>query len=1247
MLIKRSFYLPLLLCLLFFLVFDYTSLQAAIPAGFADQLVADVPGPTALAFTPDGRLLITQQTGQLRVYQNGTLLVTPALDLSALICSNVERGLLGVAVDPNFASNNYIYLYYTYDVVGDHACVLADPGPSNPVNRVSRFTLAANNIISPASEKVILSNIQSNWGNHNAGDLKFGSDGYLYISTGDGGHEMTQPRQLINLNGKILRIQVNSSGGYLVSGNPYANAAGVRKCGDPAGFPSGSGPCSEIFASGLRNPFRIAFKPGTSEFYINDVGQGVWEEVDQGIAGADYGWNVREGTCSYPPFSCGNTPSGLTDPIYSYNHSSGCASITGGAFIPAGVWPSPYSGYLFSDYVCGKIFTMTTTPPYSTADFVTGLGVNSAVTLVFGPYNATQALYYTNYNNGGQVRRIYYAGATNLPPTAQISANPVAGAAPLTVNFSGAGSSDPEGSALTYSWTFGDGQSSNNNSAAIIQHLYSANGIYSAQLVVKDTAGNSSPPAPVRIDVGNTAPVPVINAPLDSDRFFVGQQIRLQGSATDAQDGTLPASSLTWEVIQHHIDSRNPQNSHTHPYMPPSNGNNLLLTTPDMEDMYAYDSYLEIRLTATDALGDSTTITRQFLPKKLIATFTTQPSGLAVTVNGVGSLTPRGFYVWQGSALNVTTTNPQTLNGVDYQFSSWSDGGAQSHKITMAANDTTYSALFVAPGTVTPTRTNTPVTATALPATPTPTYTSTPKPATATPTAAATPSNGRALIRIVQNSSPQSAQDFLFYSAFGEFTLDDPTQDDGDAFAKTAEFTTAPGLYNFSVSTNADWRVADIVCSPAQDGVLDLANASVAITGRAGVTVTCTFYAQSLRAPTVTATLKPATVTPVPPTFTTTASATATPKPPTATATLIPTFTATVTRPTATATTVALPTPTSTATTDQSSIWIRLDAQPNTAQDFTFYGPVGSFVLDNAVPDDGDGYSDRYRIPISQQGQFNISQVEPTGWNVQSIDCSPAGVAVVDVANSSVSINAAPGNSITCVFVNVPRAASTPSATVSPVATPTATATSTPVAAACTLVGSTTGLDMPIGVSSVRSSLLVGKAPQIADVNVQIQLTHSYVGDLTITLEQQPSGRRVVLLDRPGVPASNFGCKYDNIAAILSDEALLSVEDRCEAATPTINGSFRPNQLLSTFDGISGNGTWYLDIVDNDPFVDAGALESWSLQLCSNAANVASMALPDNVAQLVEGRSVVEQEDKENTLRSIFLPLISGGGSGQ
>ena len=177
-----------------------------LPSGFTDELVATVGAPTALAFTPDGRLLITTQPGQLRVFQNGALVATPALNLATTgaICSNSERGLLGVAVDPAFTptSNNFIYLYYTFN-----------RGGGTCVNRVSRFTLSTTNVAS--GELVLIDNIPSPAGNHNAGDVQFGKDGYLYVSVGDGGCDYAgggcagsndAARDQHSLVGKILRI---------------------------------------------------------------------------------------------------------------------------------------------------------------------------------------------------------------------------------------------------------------------------------------------------------------------------------------------------------------------------------------------------------------------------------------------------------------------------------------------------------------------------------------------------------------------------------------------------------------------------------------------------------------------------------------------------------------------------------------------------------------------------------------------------------------------------------------------------------------------------------------------------------------------------------------------------------------------------------------------------------------------------------------------------------------------------------
>jgi glucose/arabinose dehydrogenase len=390
----------------------------SVPSGFQDNLVARVSSPIALAFTPDGRLLITEQGGRLRVYRNG-LLSTPALNLSSRICSDSERGLLGVAVDPQFTSNRYIYLYYTFDKFDN----CASQTTNVPVNRVSRFTLPSSNIIDPQSERVLINNIPSYAGNHNGGDLGFGKDGFLYVSVGDGGCDYAGSGCAENNNaardkhallGKILRI--TKSGGIPAT-NPF-RGTNTARC-NVSGRTQVGKTCQEIFATGLRNPFRIGFDPNvtSTRFFINDVGQNAWEEIDQGRRGADYGWNTREGDCvTGSTTNCGTPPAGLTNPIYDYQNGGGgsslfqnCSSITGGAFVPRGVWDSSYNNsYLFADFVCGKIFKLkrNSSGNYQATQFASNLGSYSVVHLAFGPYGGSQALYYTTFANGGEVRRI-------------------------------------------------------------------------------------------------------------------------------------------------------------------------------------------------------------------------------------------------------------------------------------------------------------------------------------------------------------------------------------------------------------------------------------------------------------------------------------------------------------------------------------------------------------------------------------------------------------------------------------------------------------------------------------------------------------------------------------------------------------------------------------------------------------------------------------------------------------------------
>ena len=664
---------------------------AAVPAGFQDILVqGSLAGPTALAFTPDGRLLITRQAGVLRVYAGGALLPTPALTLTGA-CTSSERGLLGVAVDPDFASNTFVYLYYTVNKAG--TCF----------NRVSRFILPGSNVIDTATEVVLLDNMHSTAGNHNAGDLQFGKDGYLYVSVGDGGCDYLSPfgcaganqasRNQNTLSGKILRI---TRDGGVPPDNPFLGS-GTASCktGD-----AGTGlKCQETFAWGLRNPFRFAMDPAALDvrFFINDVGQGAWEEIDLGAKGVDYGWNCREGAHVNPEAgpACSPVPAGLVDPIFEYGHTS-CGSITGGAFLPTGFWPSTHDGsYFYSDYNCGTIFELAPQAGggFVSSNFATALGASSAVHLVFGPYLGGTGLYYTNYQGGGQVRVIAFTGTGNRSPQARLAASPTLGAPPLSVIFDATGSSDPDGDALSFVWDFGDGSPVSETTTLTTVHTYLVQGVFTAILRAKDSSGALSDPVAVIVNVGNTPPVPVITAPLAGDLFRVGQSVTLVGSATDADEGALPDDALTWNVLLHH-------NAHTHPFLTDAVGNNVAFVTPPPEDLDAcLTSYLEIRLTATDGAGAETTVVQNFDPRKVAVNLETSPSGLTLEVNGSPFVAPATITSWDNYSLQVNAPD-QSSGAIPYTFIAWSDGGAQAHTFTTPAAATTLGAAFSAPAPV-------------------------------------------------------------------------------------------------------------------------------------------------------------------------------------------------------------------------------------------------------------------------------------------------------------------------------------------------------------------------------------------------------------------------------------------------------------------------------------------------------------------------------------------------------------------
>ncbi|HEX5965669.1 MAG TPA: PQQ-dependent sugar dehydrogenase [Pyrinomonadaceae bacterium] len=344
-------------------VFSVVSLQAAtLPANFTETAIPGISSPTAMEIAPDGRIFVCQQGGALRVIKNGVLLPQPFMTLT--VDPAGERGLLGIAFDPNFSTNNFLYVYYTTPIEPRH-------------NRVSRFT-ANGDVVVPGSEVIILDlNNLTLASNHNGGAIHFGPDGKLYIATGENA-TIANSQTLGNMLGKILRINSN---GTIPSDNPFFNQA--------------TGNNRSIWALGLRNPFTFAFQPGTGRMFINDVGQSAWEEINDGIAGSNYGWPATEGVTNNPSFR---------SPLFAYGHgfgpTTGCA-IAGGAFYNAPVvqFPASFVGkYFFADLCSGWIRVFD--PATGTASGFAS-GISQPVDLKVG---SDGSLYYLSIGSGAVFR---------------------------------------------------------------------------------------------------------------------------------------------------------------------------------------------------------------------------------------------------------------------------------------------------------------------------------------------------------------------------------------------------------------------------------------------------------------------------------------------------------------------------------------------------------------------------------------------------------------------------------------------------------------------------------------------------------------------------------------------------------------------------------------------------------------------------------------------------------------------------
>jgi len=648
--LKRS--LPFLYFFLAALLVGTTfssSFAQTFPTGFSQvQVASGISNPTVLAFAPDGRIFVAEQGGKLLVIKNGALLPAPFIQLS--VNASGERGLIGIALDPNFATNKYIYLYYTVPTGTIH-------------NRVSRFTTNGD-VALAGSEKIILElDPLSSATNHNGGAMQFGKDGKLYLAVGENANR-AHAQNHDTYHGKILRINPDGS---VPAGNP---------------FPTGSEQRKRIWSYGLRNPYTFAFQPGTGRLFVNDVGEVTWEEINEATTGGlNFGWPGAEGFSSNTAYQ---------NPVYTYRHGSGddhgCA-ITGGVFFnpTTSNYPASYTGKYFYQDLCNNWinFIDVSGGTAERSAFATGLPGQS-LSLSMG---TDGNLYYLSRNNKA-LYKIIYTNNSSPAITSQPSSVTVSQGQPTTFRVSASGTAP-----LSYQW-----QKNGVNIAGATGATYTITsttttsaGQYRA--IVTNPAGSvTSNTATLTVTTFNAAPTAKITSPANHTIYRAGTSISFAGTGTDPEDGTLPASAFSWTVIFHH-------DAHKHDGPPVASGAKTGSFTIPNQGEIAANVWYRLILTITDSKGLTSRDSIDLDPRVVTVNLATNPAGLKVTLNNQDKTTPYAQNFVSGMAIPLSAPSPQTINGVTYQFSHWSSKITSGGNITIPDVNTTYTANFTAGGT--------------------------------------------------------------------------------------------------------------------------------------------------------------------------------------------------------------------------------------------------------------------------------------------------------------------------------------------------------------------------------------------------------------------------------------------------------------------------------------------------------------------------------------------------------------------
>ena len=721
---------------------------SALPPGFQETTAfSGLNDPTVVRFADDGRVFVAEHSGLVKEFSNlGDNSPQVVADLRRQVYSFWDRGLLGFALDPDFVANQRVYVLYAHDAPiggtapfwGSLTSPGSDPCPSPPgpttdgcviSGRLSRLTL--DGTASP-DEDVLIEDWCQQYPSHSIGHLEF-DDSRGPVRVG-------RRRSQLHLR----RFRPGGQPGQPVRRSPRRS----RRDNDPAdgagrraAQPGPPDPVRSGHPRRQRDPGRPGYRRGAAyqpqlrqleperatdhrlraaqpvpvrnlarddELWVGDVGWTEWEELNRlptdPPSVVNFGWPCYEGAGRQDGYDGAELSicEGLygssgahTAPSFAYHHNSrvvpgescptGSSSVAGAEFYGGGPYPAEYDDALFfADYSRDCIWVMQAGAggdpnPADVSTFVAD--ADNPTFIESGPDGA---VYYTDFDNG-RVQRLSYS-ASNHTPTAIAVGTPTSGAAPLTVNFGGAFSSDPDtGDTLDYAWDLDGDGAFDDSSSVSPQRTYTSPATVFVSLRVTDDAGATDTSEQLRIDVGNDPPSATIVQPAAGFQWGVGETVNFAATASDPQQGSLPPSAFDWELVINHC----PSNCHQHAVQDFEDVASGSFAAPDHE----YPSTLDLSVTATDAQGLTAGDTVQITPETVQLTVASTPPGLELAINDKSGPAPLSRTVIRGRRNTVGAPTPQQLAGITYDWQSWSDGGEPTHTISADAT-TTYSALF-------------------------------------------------------------------------------------------------------------------------------------------------------------------------------------------------------------------------------------------------------------------------------------------------------------------------------------------------------------------------------------------------------------------------------------------------------------------------------------------------------------------------------------------------------------------------